>query len=119
MKARNTITLCIFSALLALSAPLTLGHETASGTVVIDETQVMLLLGGDAGHGTLVSHNSSETRRFKVSGVKLGGVGIHKKHITGSVYHLKNIKDFEGTYFLAEIGLTVVEGKGGMWLENS
>lgn len=120
MKARKNITLCLFSALLALTAPLTLGHdESPSGTVVIDETQVMLLVGGDSGKGTLVRHNDGDVRHFKVDGVKLGGIGIHKKHITGTVYHMQKEKDFEGTYFLAEAGITVVEGKSGMWLQNN
>ena len=40
-----------------------------SATVVIDETQVMVSIGGSSGKGTLVSHFSSETRSFTVGGI--------------------------------------------------
>ena len=93
-------------------------EPTPSATVVIDETQVMLLIGGSSGKGTLVPHFSSETRSFTVGGVKLGGIGIHKVHLSGDVYHLSNVRDFEGTYFSAEAGLTVGKGVGGIWLKN-
>ncbi len=89
-----------------------------SATVVIDETQVMLIVGGSSGKGTLVSHFSSETRSFTVGGVKLGGIGIHKMHLSGDVYDLSNMQDFEGTYFSAQAGITVGKGVGGLWLKN-
>ena len=41
-------------------------EATPSATVVIDETQVMLIVGGSSGKGTLVPHFSSETRSFTV-----------------------------------------------------
>jgi len=89
-----------------------------SATVVIDETQVMLIVGGSSGKGTLVPHFSSETRSFTVGGIKLGGIGIHKTHLSGDVYHLSKVQDFEGTYFSAEAGVTVGKGVGGLWLKN-
>jgi len=89
-----------------------------SATVVIDETQVMLIVGGSSGKGTLVPHFSSETRSFIVGGIKLGGIGIHKTHLSGDVYHLSNVQDFAGTYFSAEAGVTVGKGAGGLWLKN-
>ena len=91
--------------------------ETASGTITIDETQVMLLIGGSFGGGTLSF--KGETHEFKVKGLKLGGIGMHKVMLTGDVYHLNDIKDFSGTYFAAEAGITVVKGVGGFWLKNS
>lgn len=42
-----------------------------SGTVEIEETQAMLILGGDWGHGTL--HFNGKDQKFKSKGVKLGG----------------------------------------------
>lgn len=118
MTKSQTIYLWPLIALLTLISPL--GHAAdPSATVVIDETQIMLLVGGDSGKGTIISHKNGESRRFKVSGAKLGGVGVHQLHMTGSVYHLNNIKDFEGTYFVAEAGITLVKGAGGMWLSNS
>jgi hypothetical protein len=90
--------------------------DQASGTIEIDETQVMLLVGGTYGGGTL--NFQGETYKFKIKGLKLGGIGMHKVVLTGDVYKLNDIKDFAGTYFAAEAGLTVVKGMGGYWLKN-
>jgi hypothetical protein len=92
------------------------GDDKPAGTLVIDETQVMLLVGGDIGGGTLLLGDKSYS--FKTGGVKLGGVGVHKVHLVGDVYHLKNVADFPGVYVTAEAGITVIKGVGGMWLRN-
>lgn len=91
--------------------------ETASGTLTIDETQMMIIVGGTYGGGTL--DFQGETHKFKVKGVKLGGVGVHKVSLTGDVYKLNDIKNFAGTYFAAEAGITVIKGVGGFWVKNS
>lgn len=91
--------------------------EKPSGTLVIDETQVMALIGGSMGGGTLLLDDDSHS--FKVKGLKLGGVGVQSIQVTGQVYHLDNIKDFAGTYLALEVGATVGQGSGGLWLKNS
>ena len=91
--------------------------EKASGTLTIDETQVMLIVGGTFGDGTLTFKGTAH--KFQVKGLKLGGIGIHKVMLTGDVYYLNDIKDFSGVYFAAEAGITVVKGIGGFWLKNS
>ncbi|MGB5439620.1 MAG: DUF1134 domain-containing protein [Gammaproteobacteria bacterium] len=89
----------------------------ASGTIMIDETQVMVMVGGSYGKGSV--NVNGQTYPFKIDGLKLGGVGVHKLHITGNVYNLKNVADIEGTYFSAEAALTVVKGAGGFWMKNT
>ena len=91
--------------------------EMASGTIKIDETQVMFIVGGDLGAGTLNFQGKSYT--FKTGGLKIGGIGAHRVHLTGDVYKLDNVADFAGIYFVAEAGITVIKGKGGFWLKNS
>jgi hypothetical protein len=39
-------------------------------------------------------------------------------HLVGDVYGLNDVKDFAGTYFEKELGITVGEGKGSLWLSN-
>jgi hypothetical protein len=90
--------------------------KTPSGTLVIDETQVMVLVGGDVGGGTLLLDDKSYS--FKTGGLKIGGLGIHKVHLVGDVYDLKDVADFPGVYFAAEAGITLARGKGGFWLKN-
>lgn len=90
--------------------------EQPSGTVTIEELQVMVIVGGDHGHGTL-SYDGAD-HAFKASGLKLGGIGVHKKDMHGSVYRLTTLDHFNGIYFLAEAGLTLAKGAGGLWLKN-
>lgn len=87
-----------------------------SGTVVIDDTQFGFIINGDVGHGTL-TYNGQE-KLFHVHGGKLGGMGISGMTLVGDVYRLEQLKDFEGTYLELEAGLTIGEGKGGIWLKN-
>jgi len=88
----------------------------ASGQVKIDETQVMLILGGSHGSGLL--DFKGQTHAFSIGGVKLGGVGIDKAHLTGNVYNLNKLEDFQGTYVEADAAVTVVKGAGGTWMKN-
>jgi hypothetical protein len=90
--------------------------EMASGTITINETQVMFIVGGDLGGGTLQFKGKSHS--FKTGGLKIGGIGVHKVHLTGDVYKLDNVADFAGIYFVAEAGITVIKGKGGFWFKN-
>jgi hypothetical protein len=91
--------------------------ETPSGTLTIDETQVSLIVGGDVGGGVLVYGDDSYS--FKTKGLKIGGIGVHKIHMVGMVYHLDDIKDFPGLYGAVEAGVTVADlGKGAIALRN-
>ena len=92
------------------------GDKKPSGSIVINETQVMLMVGGDIGGGSLLFNGEIYT--FKTSGLKLGGVGVHKLELTGDVYHLNKASDLDGVYFVAEAGATLVKGKGGFWMKN-
>lgn len=88
-----------------------------SGTLTLKETEVGLLLGGDWGKGTLTLNGKEHP--FKMTGAKVGGIGITVAEVSGSVYKLNAIEDFYGTYFKAEAGITGVEGKEGSWVKNS
>lgn len=92
------------------------GDKKPSGTIHINETQVMFMVGGDIGGGSLLFNGEIYT--FKTSGLKLGGVGVHKLELTGDVYDLHKASDLDGVYFVAEAGATLIKGKGGFWLKN-
>lgn len=108
-------------ALLAITFLATGGAAVAAGekpvgTVVIDETQVGLLIGGSEGHGVLLYKDQSYD--VKTEGVKVGSVGVSKVHLVGEVYRLKNLKDFSGTYSAAQAGIALIKGLDGYWLSN-
>lgn len=91
-------------------------EEKPSATLVIEETQVMALIGGSMGGGTLLIDDESHS--FKTGGLKFGGIGVQKVHVAGDVYHLDKLKDFPGTYIEFEADTTVVKGTGELWLKN-
>jgi len=91
--------------------------KTASGTITIDEYQIMWMVGGDIGGGALEFQGQSH--KFKMDGLKLGGFGAHKVKMDGDVWELKDLADFAGVYVEAEVGFTVADaGKGDFWLKN-
>lgn len=91
---KRTLIFIAAMMLLATANPLTAADEP-DATITIDETQVMALLGGTLGGGTLL--RDGESHSFKTGGLLLGAsVGVHKIHITGNVYHLERLKDFPG-----------------------
>ncbi|MGD8842434.1 MAG: hypothetical protein PVJ83_03075 [Gammaproteobacteria bacterium] len=92
-------------------------NNKPDGTIVIDETQIMWVVGGDIGGGTL--HFQGKSYKFKTDGLKLGGFGIQKVKLTGDVYHLGDISDFPGIYGVAEAGGTWAKlNKGDFVMKN-
>jgi hypothetical protein len=93
------------------------GEEKPSGNVVIDETQIMWVVGGDIGGGTL--HYEGKEYKFKTGGLKLGGFGVAKVKLTGDVYQLNDVADFPGVYGVAEAGVVAAKaGKGDFVMKN-
>jgi hypothetical protein len=107
----------MFAVMFLAGSNVTAGDKEPSGTVVIDETQIMVIVGGSKGGGTLLLGDSSYS--FRTGGLKLGIVGIQNVHVTGNVYDLKDVKDFPGTYLQLDADATLVKGAGGLWMKNS
>jgi hypothetical protein len=87
-----------------------------SGTVDVQAEQIRLIIGGAKGTGVL--HFGGKDYKFKLSGASAGGVGVTKIDATGTVYNLKNIKDFAGNYSGATVGASLVKGTGASSWEN-
>lgn len=87
-----------------------------SGTVEVQAQQVRLIVGGAKGTGVL--HFNGKDYNFKMSGASVGGVGVTKVDAVGTVYNLKDIKDFPGIYAGMGVGATAVEGAGASTWEN-
>lgn len=118
MNIYRKISWVILIAPLLLAGDALADKKDPSATLVIDETQVMAILGGDLGGGTLLF--GDESYGFKTGGLKLGGLGVHKIHLVGYVYELNDVADFPGVYFSAQAGFTVGDAsKQGLWLKNS
>jgi hypothetical protein len=88
-----------------------------AGTVSIEAEQVRLIIGGSKGTGVL--HFGGKDYKFKFSGASVGGVGVTKVDAVGTVYNLKDIKDFPGQYSGMGAGAVVVKGAGGSSWQNT
>ena len=114
---RSFATAAITILTLAFSGAMNAADAKPSATVTMTETQVGFLLSGEWGEGTLQFKGKSHT--FNMTGGKVGGIGYQKSEIKGTVFYLDKVDDFEGIYFKADAGITVVEGKSGSWLKNT
>jgi hypothetical protein len=90
--------------------------EAPSGSIHFEEWQVMAILGGNWGHGTL-GYNG-KTYKFKLTGMGAGGYGVDKLSATGEVYRLKDIADFPGKYSELRGGIVAGKGIGGLYIHN-
>ena len=68
------------------------------------------------GDGILTFHGRKY--HFTVNGVSIADVGYSKVTGQGRVYHLKDVKDFSGTYAAATGQATAGSGIGGEVLQN-
>lgn len=80
-----------------------------SGSVKIEKTSVGLGVGGSWGGGTLTY--KGKRYPFSVEGLDVGGIGFSKTSMNGTVYNLKNLADFNGTY--TSVGASATVGGGG------
>ena len=88
-----------------------------SGTVEVKAEQYRLIIGGAKGTGVL--HFNGKDYKFKMSGKSLGGAGVTKTEAVGTVYNLKDINDFPGSYSGMGVGAVAVKGVGATSWENS
>ena len=96
----------------ALSLPFSSALAKASlpdATLQLNQGSVAAGIGFSWGGGTLTYRG----KRYPVSvdGLTVGSVGISRASASGSVYHLRKLEDFNGTYTAVGAGATV--GGGG------
>jgi len=88
-----------------------------AGTIEISSTQIAFIGSAQKGSGTLEFEGKEHD--FKISGLGVGGIGIHTVNAVGVVYNLEKLSDFNGTYGQARMGLTVGKGKSRIGLSNN
>jgi len=113
------LRLCLVSAVFwgLMSNAIAQESSNASGTLTVTATSAALGIGWSWGKGTLTLHNGKEYH-FKVSGLDVVAVGFKQATGVGTVYNLKNVKDFEGTYVAATASGTVGGGMGASSMRN-
>ena len=100
---------------LAYSSP-AFAQNVPSGTITISEKEFGFIIGGSEGRGTL-NYQGAEYF-FKLSGIKVGGMGVAKISAAGEVYDLFDLSQFPGTYVAGDYGIALGGGAGGVVLKN-
>ena len=88
-----------------------------TGTITLSAQGAAAGVGYTWGDGVL--HFRNHNYHFSVSGVTIADVGYSRVTGHGRVYHLRNLKDFSGTYAAATGQATVGNGIGGQILQNA
>jgi hypothetical protein len=90
--------------------------DVADATISLSAGSAAAGIGVTWGSGTLTYHGKSH--HISVEGLDVGSVGASKLNARGSVYHLKSLDDFNGTYAAAEAEATVGGGGAGLTMRN-
>ena len=77
---------------------------------------VAFIAGVNWGDGTLTY--KGHAYRLKVSGLSVGAVGANKFSGSGTVYHLRRLRDIEGTYSALDANATAGAGAGEIQMKN-
>lgn len=105
-----------FATSLLLVAMTAGAQETPSGTVSMESKSVAVGIGVSWGDGKLMY--KGKTYAFTVNGLSVVDVGVSKVSATGTVFNLKKVADFSGTYTAAEASAAVGAGKGVTAMKN-
>ena len=100
----------------ASAAPDPAAPGPVTGTITLAAQGAAAGIGYTWGDGVLIFHGKHY--HFTVNGITIADVGYSKVNGTGRVYHLRNLKDFSGTYAAATGQATVGNGIGGQILQN-
>ena len=76
-----------------------------AGTFTLTMYRVSLIGSGAVSNGVL--RYAGGSRKFNMTGLGIGGVGLSKAVATGTVYNLENVDDFAGAYVQARSGVTL------------
>ena len=89
-----------------------------SGTFEVEILRVSFI--GSAARGKGVLHYNGKAHKFTATGLGAGGVGASKTVAKGTVYNMKKLDDFVGTYVNARAGIAAGDkGMGkSIWVEN-
>ena len=92
--------------------------EKPSGKVSMTFGRGSFIVSAGGGHGVLTFNGVKYN--FKIAEAGFGGIGGAKVTASGSVYNLKEVQSFAGTYAQLSAGVAAFnKGKGTLWLKNA
>ena len=113
---RTLMVSAIIGAML-LVAPLgRAAEQKPDATVKMTGKSVAAGVGYSWGSGVLTYQGKEYP--FSVNGLSAGDIGVSSAELTGNVYNLKKLEDFDGNYTGVSAGATVAGGGGGTAMKN-
>jgi len=113
---RRMISLMVIGSLILL-AHLTLAQEKKpDATLRLSTGSVAVGIGFTWGSGVLTYQGKEYP--FSIGGLSIVDVGISQAEATGSVYNLKRLEDFNGSYTGVTAGVTIAGGAGATAVQN-
>jgi len=123
MKTRwfTKASLLLVLAAVAFSIPAAAEEEMdKSATLSMTSWKVAFI--GSAGQSKGSITYQGKTRKFTMTGLGIGGIGISTSSATGVVYNMKSMDDFLGSYTSGRSGITIGDDEfikdRMLWLKN-
>jgi len=99
-----------------LVGTVTAQDKKPDATLKLSQGQVAVGIGFSWGSGVLTYEGKEHP--FKITGLSIIDVGITKAEASGSVYNLKKLEDFNGTYTSVAAEGTLAGGGGVVAMKN-
>lgn len=90
--------------------------DVPSATIELSGGAVAVGIGYSWGKGSVTYQGARHA--LKISGISIVDVGASGYTASGSVYHLKQLSDIEGTYTAMEAGATIAGGASAIAMKN-
>lgn len=113
---RTLIGLLIVGSVLLVSPITRAAEQEPDGTVRMTGRSVAAGVGFSWGSGVLTYKGKDYP--FSISGLSAGDIGITSAELSGQVFNLKKLEDFNGNYTSFGAGVTVAGGGGGARMKN-
>ena len=113
---RKLVGLAIIGAMLLIAPIGRAAEEMPDATVKMTGKALSAGVGYSWGSGVLTYQGKEYP--FSISGLSAGNIGASSAELSGEVFNLKNLADFNGNYTSAGAGATVAGGGGGMTMKN-
>jgi hypothetical protein len=113
---RRLVGLAIIGAMLLIAPIGRAAEEKPDATVKMTGKSLSAGVGYSWGSGTLTYQGKEYP--FSISGLSAGNIGAGSAELSGQVFNLKNLEDFNGNYTSVGAGATVAGGGGGMAMKN-
>jgi hypothetical protein len=115
---KGTLTRLVIIGAMLLMAPIGRAAEEKKpdATVKMSGKAVSAGVGYSWGSGVLTYKGKDYP--FSVSGLSAGNIGAGSAELSGQVYNLKNLDDFNGNFTSVGAGATVAGGGGAMSMTN-